>query len=114
MTEKERLQKFKIPGEETGIEIRPTMCDICSPGMQCGVNAYVKDGEIIKLEGTDGFPVSNGKLCTKGASGRQYLYREDRIRTPMKRVGPKGSGQFEPIGWDEALDICTENLLKLR
>lgn len=114
MTDKERLQKFKIPCEETGIEIRPTMCDICSPGMQCGVNAYVKDGEIIKLEGTDGFPVSNGKLCTKGASGRQYLYREDRIRTPMKRVGPKGSGQFEPVSWDEALDICAKNLLRLR
>ena len=90
MTEKERLQKFKIPGEETGIEIRPTMCDICSPGMQCGVNAYVKDGEIIKLEGTDGFPVSNGKLCTKGASGRQYLYPGGPHPHPHEAGRPQG------------------------
>ena len=110
----EKQIKAKIPGEETGIRIMPTMCDICSPGLQCGVNAYVRDGKIIKLEGTDGFPVSDGKLCARGAAGRQYLYREDRIRRPMRRTGPRGSGQFEPVSWDEALDICADELLKQR
>ena len=108
------LLRAKIPCPETGIEIRKTMCDICTPGLQCGVDAYVKDGRLIRLEGTDGFPGSGGKLCTKGAAGRQYLYRDDRIRTPMRRTGPRGSGRFEPISWDEALNVCARELSRLR
>ncbi len=46
MTELERRIKAKIPGEDTGIEVRHTMCDICSPGMHCGINAYIKDGKV--------------------------------------------------------------------
>ena len=100
MTDLEKLCKAKIPCPETGIEIRRTVCDICSPGPQCGVDAYVKDGKVIKIEGTEGFPGSGGALCTKGAAGRQYLYREDRLKTPMKRVGARGEGKFEPISWE--------------
>lgn len=114
MREKDDRLRAKLPGEDTGITIKKTMCDICSPGLQCGVDAYVKDGVIVKLEGTEGFPGSDGRLCTRGAAGRQYVYREDRIKTPMKRVGPRGSGAFEPISWDEALDICARELGKLR
>ena len=75
MTELERKIRSKIPGEDTGIAIRPTMCDICSPGMHCGINAYVKDGTVIKIEGMDGHPVNDGRLCPKGLSNRQYIYR---------------------------------------
>ncbi len=102
MTELERKIKAKIPGPDTGIEVRHTLCDICSPGMHCGINAYVKDGKVIKIEGIDGHPSNDGRLCTKGLSNRQYLYREDRIPTPPKRVGERGEGKFEPITWDEA------------
>ena len=80
------------------------MCDMCTPGPQCGLDAYVLNGKIIKIEGTKDFPSNGGKLCPKGASNRQYVYREDRIRTPLRRVGPRGSGEFEPIGWEEAMD----------
>lgn len=114
MTGEEKTRQAKLPGAETGIEIRHTMCDICTPGPQCGVDAYVKDGVVIKMEGTDGFPGSNGKLCVKGAAGRQYLYRADRIQTPMKRTGPRGGGRFTPISWDEALDTCAAKLAGLR
>ena len=88
MSELEQLVHAKIPGPETGIEVRHTMCDICTPGPQCGVDAYIKDGVVIKVEGTAGFPTNNGALCTKGAANRQYIYRKDRIRTPMRRTGP--------------------------
>ena len=54
MTELERKIKAKIPGPDTGIEVRHTICDICSPGMHCGINAYIKDGKVIKIEGIDG------------------------------------------------------------
>ena len=87
MNDLEKRIKAKIPGKDTGIEIKHTMCDICSPGMHCGINAYVKDGKVIKIEGIDGHPANDGKLCTKGLANRQYIYREDRIKTPLRRTG---------------------------
>ena len=96
MTELERKIRSKIPGEDTGIAIRPTMCDICSPGMHCGINAYVKDGTVIKIEGMDGHPVNDGRLCPKGLSNRQYIYRKDRIMTPLRRVGPRVRENLSP------------------
>jgi len=114
MTRQEQLIKAKLAGPETGIEIRHSVCDICTPGPQCGLNVYVKDGKVVKVEGTPGFPGSNGKLCTKGAANRQYVFRENRIKTPMKRVGERGSGQFEAISWEEAYDIITGNLSEIR
>lgn len=110
----ETLLKAKIPCSETGIEIRHTMCDICTPGLQCGVDAYVKDGVMLKLEGTKGFPSNDGTLCAKGAAGREFQYRADRLTKPLKRVGERGSGKFEEISWEEALDLCAEQFLKIK
>lgn len=110
MDQLEKLIQAKIPCEETGIEIKRTMCDICTPGPQCGVDAYVKDGVLIKVEGTENFPTNQGALCTKGAANRQYIYREDRIKTPMRRVGERGSHEFEAISWDEAIATIAEKL----
>lgn len=114
MTELEKKLKAKIPGEDTGIEIRHSLCAICSPGHHCGVDCYVKDGKIIRVEGTPEHPYNHGKLCTKGSSLRNYIYREDRIRTPLRRVGERGEGKFEPISWDEAYQIIAENLNKVK
>ena len=114
MTKEERLLKAKLPGPETGIGIRHSVCDICTPGPQCGLNVYVKDGRVIKVEGMPGFPGSNGKLCTKGAANRQYIYRDNRIQTPMKRAGDRGSGMFESISWEEAYDLIEANLSRIR
>lgn len=110
MTELERRIKAKIPGADTGIEVRHTMCDICSPGMHCGINAYIKDGKVIKIEGLDGHPSNDGRLCTKGMANREYVYREDRILHPLKRVGKRGEGKFEPITWEEAYGAIAEKL----
>lgn len=114
MTRNEELLKAKIPCPETGIEIRRTLCDICSPSSHCGVDAYVKDGVILKVEGTKDHPLNQGLLCTKGAANRQYIYREDRIKTPLKRTGPKGSGSFEPITWEEAYETIASKLLQAK
>lgn len=98
----EALIKAKIPCPETGIKVCHTVCAICSPANNCGVNAYVKDGKMVKLEGMDEHPQSKGRLCVKGLSGRQFAYREDRILTPLRRTGERGEGKFEPISWEEA------------
>lgn len=110
MTELEKKIKAKIPGEDTGIEIKHSLCSICDPSHHCGVDCYVKDGEIIRIEGTPEHPYNHGKLCTKGSAMRNYIYREDRLRTPLKRVGERGEGKFEPISWDEAYAIIAERL----
>ena len=110
----EAMRKAKIPGAETGIEVKRTICDICCPGMHCGVDAYVKDGRVVKVEGTAEHPFNHGKLCTKGAANRQYIYREDRLRTPLRRVGERGEGKFQPISWDEAMDEIVVRLRRIR
>lgn len=114
MTEKEKKLKAKIPGADTGIEIKKTLCDICTPLNHCGIDAYVKDGLLLKVEGTKGHPMNNGKLCTKGACNRAYIYRKDRLKTPLKRVGERGEGKFAPISWEDAYKEISEKLLSIR
>ena len=105
----EELLAAKIPCEQTGIEIRKSVCAICDP-QHCGLKCYVKDGKIIKVEGNENHPNNRGSLCSKGASTRQYVYSDRRIRTPLRRVGKRGEGKFEPISWNEAMDILVERL----
>ena len=114
MTDLEKKVKAKIPGADTGIEVRRSLCAICSPSHHCGLDCYVKDGRIIRVEGTEDHPYSKGFLCTKGAATRSYIYRADRIRMPLRRVGRRGEGRFEPITWEEAYGEISRNLLKIR
>ena len=113
MDKLQRLITAKIPGEATGIEVRHSVCTICDPTGICGLDCYVKDGRIIKVEGTRENPSSGGTLCSKGASQRQWVYHEDRLRTPLKRIGERGSGQMTPISWAEALDTVAGNLRRI-
>ncbi len=106
----ERRARAKIPGADTGIEVRHSVCTICDPLTQCGLDLYVKDGRIVKVQGTAGNPHNEGTLCSKGQALRQYVYHKDRLRTPLRQVGRRGSGEFEPISWDEALDTIAARL----
>ena len=83
--------RAKLPGADTGICLRNSFCDICAPGPHCGVTCYVKDGTVVKVEGTDDHPVNHGKLCARGLAMRDYVYRADRVKTPLRRTGPRGS-----------------------
>ena len=104
MKDVKKLSRERMLVSGTGIEIRKSICTICDPQTQCGLDLHVKDGKIVKVEGSKEHPYSVGTLCSKGAATRQYIYSEDRLKTPLKRTGPRGSGKFEPISWDEALD----------
>ena len=108
------LIKAKIPGPETGIEIKKTICSICNPITHCGIDAYVKDGVVIKVEGSRENPHSGGTLCAKGAASRQYIYHPDRIKTPLIRKGDGKSGIFEAIDWDSALEEVAIRLKKIK
>lgn len=84
-------------------------CRNCHGG--CGVLVYVKDGRIAKIAGDPDCPINHGTLCSKGLASSQLVYHPDRLTYPLKRVGPKGSGQWERISWDEALDTIAERIL---
>ena len=103
-----------IMGEATGIEVKKSICAICDPTTQCGLDCYVKDGRVVKVEGTLENPQNVGTLCAKGAAQRQWVYHEERVRTPLKRVGPRGSGQMVPISWEEALDTIAGKLQQIK
>ncbi len=109
---KEELIKAKIPGEDTGIEVKTGICGFC--GGDCLLDYYVKDGKIIKTEGNSTLPGTNGRVCVKGAAIKQALYHSDRILYPMKRIGERGEGKFERISWEEALDTIAERMQKVK
>ena len=58
---------------------------------QCGLDLSVRDGRIIKVEGSRENPHNRGSLCAKGAATRQYVYSEDRLLTPLRRTGVAGT-----------------------
>ena len=80
----------------------------------CGQKIYVKDGKMVKIEGDENHPWSQGRSCPKVLALSQYMYHPDRITTPLKRVGARGEGKFEPISWDEAFDTCEKRMGELK
>jgi len=87
-------------------------CRMCHGG--CGVLVYVKDGKIAKIAGDPDCPINHGTLCSKGIGASQLVYHPDRLTYPVRRVGSKGSGKWERISWDEALDAIAEKILNYK
>ncbi len=74
----------------------------------CALLTTVENGRAIKVQGNPAHALTDGVLCTKVSRYTERTYHPERVLTPLRRVGPKGAGQFEPVGWDEALgDIAT-------
>ena len=95
-------------------EVRRSICTICETSAPCGLDCHVRDGRVVKVEGTKGNPHNAGTLCSKGAAMRQYLYHPDRLTTPLKRIGPKGTMDFAPVSWGEAMDLLAGQLLRMK
>lgn len=89
-----------------------TVCNQCSAG--CGITVRIREGKAKKIEGNPVHPVSRGRLCARGQAGLNALYNPDRIRTPLKNVGTRGAGDFEPISWDEALTTVGSRVGRLK
>src|SRR5690349_15451210 len=69
----------------------------------CAIRVTVQDGRAVKVQGDPDHPPTHGALCTKVSRYAERSYHPERVLHPMKRVGPKGAGQFVRIGWAEAL-----------
>ncbi|THB65377.1 MAG: formate dehydrogenase [Desulfovibrio sp.] len=87
----------------------PTACYQCKA--ECAILVRVEDGKAKEIRGN---PRGHGKVCVKGMSGLSLEYNQDRLTQPLKRVGKRGEGKFEPISWDEALDMLVGKLSELR
>lgn len=74
----------------------------------CSLLAHVKEGRIVRVEGDPGNPFTDGFACAKVNRDADLVNSTSRLERPLKRMGAKGSGQFTPISWDEALDTITE------
>jgi anaerobic selenocysteine-containing dehydrogenase len=74
----------------------------------CAMLVTVEDGTAVKLRGDPEHPYTNGGLCVKVSRYIDRVYDPNRVLYPLRRTGPKGSGQFERITWDDAIDeICS-------
>ncbi len=92
-------------GETTVLK---SVCRSCHGG--CGTLLHVRGGELIKVEGDPDSPLNRGRLCPIGTVTRDLVYHPDRLKYPMRRVGKRGSGQWDRITWDEALDEIATRL----
>ncbi|MBV8835021.1 MAG: molybdopterin-dependent oxidoreductase [Alphaproteobacteria bacterium] len=82
----------------------PSVCTFDCPDT-CSLTVTVDDGRIVKVRGSDALPLTEGVICNKVAHHSvAFNHGAGRLRYPLRRTGPRGSGQFERISWDEALD----------
>lgn len=93
-------------------EIKKTTCYMCA--CRCGINVHLKNGKVAYIEGNKDHPVNQGVLCAKGSAGIMQVNAPSRLDAPLMRVGPRGSGEFKKISWEEALDLAVEWLNPLK
>ncbi len=93
-------------------EVKTTTCYMCA--CRCGIKVHLTDGRVRYIEGNRAHPVNKGVLCAKGSAGIMQHYSPARLSKPLKRVGPRGSGEFQEIEWEEALGIATGWLSEIR
>ncbi|MDP2006282.1 MAG: molybdopterin oxidoreductase family protein [Rubrivivax sp.] len=76
----------------------------------CALRITVEDGRVTRVAGDPEHPPTHGALCTKVSRYAERSYHPERVLTPLKRVGAKGEGRFEAVGWDEALEAIAARL----
>lgn len=95
------------------VEIRPSVCPHDCPSA-CSLEVEVLDGRSIgRVRGSKRQSYTDGVICAKVARYAERIHHPDRLLHPLKRVGPKGAGQFERISWDKALDEIARRFLAI-
>ncbi|MDD9999794.1 MAG: molybdopterin-dependent oxidoreductase [Rhodospirillaceae bacterium] len=111
----ENLVPYPVPPEDFSPGIATwynTVCSMCSAG--CGITVRTREGRAKKIEGNPSHPVSQGRLCARGQAGLQVLYNPDRVTTPLRQTGERGSGDWLPLTWTEGLSQVSARLGELR
>lgn len=107
-----RIARLESRAKDPDITVKKAVCphdcwDTCS------MLVHVKDGRAVRVMGDPDNPVTRGYLCVKTNRYEERVYSQDRVLYPMRRTGPKGSGQFERISWAEALTEIAERFGKI-
>ncbi|GMG81189.1 molybdopterin oxidoreductase family protein [Paralimibaculum aggregatum] len=101
-----------------GDRVAKTTCYMCA--CRCGIDVHIRDDgpggvpRIRHIEGNRDHPVNRGVLCAKGSSGVMQHLSPARLMRPLRRTGPRGSGEFEEISWEEALAEAAGTLGEIR
>ena len=74
-------------------------------GASCGIIITSEKGKITKIRGDPNYPPTKGFICAKGRAFPELIYHKDRVTMPLKRVGPRGSGRWQEITTEEALEF---------
>ena len=104
-------QKAEKEREIKNAKYIPSICGMCVN--MCGVIARNVDGKVKKIDPNPLYTKSRNFMCARGNAGLGAAYDPDRIRTPLIRVGEKGSGKFRRASWDEALDYIAKKMIKI-
>ncbi len=100
------------PIDDSKAKRYPTYCEICF--WKCAGWTYTnKEGKIWKITGNDNDLHSNGRFCPRGTGGVGMYYDNDRLKTPLIRVGRRGNERFRKASWDEALDYIAEKMKRV-
>ncbi len=86
-------------------QTRFALCDGCAA--RCGLNCEFVDDRLVGIRGAALHPVNQGAICPKGLDLKHQRLDEDRLRVPLRRKGPRGSGEFEEVSWESALTQVT-------
>jgi anaerobic selenocysteine-containing dehydrogenase len=95
------------------MEVRPSVCPLDCPD-RCALDVTVDQGRVVKIDGSDRSEYTDGYICAKVRGFTKREYSPDRILHPMKRTGPKGSGKYERVSWDEALRLIADRFKTLK
>jgi len=95
-------------------KVKTTTCYMCA--CRCGIRVHLRDGEVRFIEGNPDHPLNQGVLCAKGSAGIMKQVSPARLTQPLRRKPgtERGAGEFEPISWEEALQLLEDRLRQLR
>ena len=94
-----------------GVEMIKSLCYFCHAN--CGVLAYVKDGDVIKIKGDPDYS-NKGGLCCRGTSALLHVNHPARVNHVLKRVGEKGEGKWEQIPYDQGIQEVADRLNQIK
>ncbi len=91
---------------------KPSVCPLDCPDA-CSLSAIVENGKLIKVKGSKANPITDGVVCGKVSKYYpDFVHGKNRLTTPLRRTGKRGSGEFERISWDEAIELCFQGIQK--
>jgi formate dehydrogenase major subunit len=99
-----------LPRTKTADKVVQSVCPYCAVG--CGQKVYVKDDQVVQVEGDPDSPISRGRLCPKGAASRQLVNAPTR-EYKVKYRRPHGT-QWEELSLDEAMDMIADRVIATR